>query len=39
MKLEITKDDPHGLKKGQKVNVSDGIGKRLIKNKIAKEIK
>ena len=39
MKLEIIKDDPSGLKKGQKVDVNHYIGGKLIENGIAKEIK
>ena len=39
MKLEIIKDDPAGLKKGQIVNVDSYIGAKLISNGLAKEFK
>lgn len=39
MKVEITKDHPSGLKKGQKKDVEKSIGNRLIEQGIAKEIK
>lgn len=39
MKLEIIKDDPSGLTKGQKVEVNSYIGAKLIANGLAKEIK
>ena len=39
MKLEIIKDDPSGLKKGQKVEVNHYLAGKLIKNGLAKEIK
>ena len=39
MKLEIIKDDPAGLKKGQKVEVNSYVGGKLIENGLAKEIK
>jgi len=39
MKVEILKDDPHGLTKGQKVEVNFSVGTKLIENGLAKEIK
>lgn len=39
IKVEITKDDPIGLKKGQVKNLEPVLANRLIKNKQAKLFK
>ncbi len=39
MNIEFIKDDPTGIKKGQKKTVNAMIGNRLIKNGLAKEVK
>ncbi len=39
MKIEIIKDHDSGLKKGQVKEVSTGIGKSLITEGLAKEVK
>ena len=38
MKVEILVDHPAGLKKGQKVEVNEMVGKKLIADKIAKKV-
>jgi hypothetical protein len=38
MKVEILLDHPAGLKKGQKVDVNEMVGNKLITDKIAKKV-